>query len=252
MSCTGNSVRCPGATGRPTNYTSGSPCTWTRKLCVTCSERNNKVYIKVQTNGLPNHCINSTVNNANPEEREWEVRWQPPVNDIINYSTDSIDSSAKTDELLCDIQRTKKENMLSVSEFTISSEGRRTDPISTAAGVAFSGMMIFSSLAGGNTDALDFEIKTLDSCLNHPSPTGSLHYHYWSPCVRKGYGFSSQTEAPVLCADSANDECMSDPSSYVTTKANAGQVSPYADTNDYGGVVGLAKDGHVIVGPYNK
>ena len=142
--------------------------------------------------------------------------------------------------------------MLYDTEFSIASEGRRTDPISTAAGVAFSGMMIFNSLAGGNTDALDFEIKTLDSCLNHPSPTGSLHYHYWSPCVRKGYGFASTTEAPVLCADSANDECMTNPSSYVTTKANSGQTSPYADTSDYGGLIGLAKDGHVIVGPYNK
>ena len=142
--------------------------------------------------------------------------------------------------------------MLSVSEFSIAAEGRRSDPISTAAGVAFSGMMIFNSLASGNTDALDHEIRSLDSCLNHPSPSGSLHYHYWSPCIKKGYGFASTTEAPTLCINSANDECMNSPSTYVTTKANSGQTSPFANTSDYGGLIGLAKDGHVIVGPYNK
>ena len=78
------------------------------------------------------------------------------------------------------------------------------------------------------------------------------HYHYWTPCVKPGFGFASTTEAPPLCLRSANDECMTNPSNYVLTKANSGQVSPFADKSDYGGVIGLAKDGHIIVGPYNK
>ena len=72
MSCTGSSIRCPNASGAA-DYTSSNPCTWTRKLCVTCSQSGSDVMIKVQGNGLPNHCINSTVNNAIPFEREWEV-----------------------------------------------------------------------------------------------------------------------------------------------------------------------------------
>ena len=35
MSCTGT-MRCPGGSTKAT-YSTGSPCTWQRKLCVTCS-----------------------------------------------------------------------------------------------------------------------------------------------------------------------------------------------------------------------
>ena len=62
MSCAGD-MRCPGTTSEAT-YTTSSPCTYTRKLCVTCSEVSSVVKIKVQTNALPNHCFYSTVNFA--------------------------------------------------------------------------------------------------------------------------------------------------------------------------------------------
>ena len=192
------------------------------------------------------------MNNALPKEQEWEVRFQPPVQNVLNYAADTVETSVKTDELLCDIQGTSKDNMLNVSEFTIAAEGQRTDPIATAAGIALTGTYIYNSLAVGNTDAIDEEIKSMDSCLNHPTGTGALHYHFWSPCIKPGFGFASTTDAPVLCNSSVNNECMTDPSNYVKTKASSGQTSPYADTSDYGGVIGLAKDGHIIVGPYNK
>ena len=192
------------------------------------------------------------MNNAVAKDSEWEVRFQPPVDGVLNYAANTIETSAKTDELLCDIQRTSKDNMLPVSDFTIAAEGGRTDPIATAAGIALTGTYIYNSLAVGNTDAIDEEIKTMDSCLNHPTGAGALHYHFWSPCIKPGFGFASTTEAPVLCSASTDRECMTDPSNYARTKANSGQQSPYADTSDYGGLIGLAKDGHAIVGPYNK
>lgn len=34
----------------------GTNCTWQRKLCVTCRIKNKITYIRVQSNGLPNHC----------------------------------------------------------------------------------------------------------------------------------------------------------------------------------------------------
>jgi len=43
----------------PDSATAGSPtqsCSWTRKLCVSCYESGSDVYIRVQTNGLPDHC----------------------------------------------------------------------------------------------------------------------------------------------------------------------------------------------------
>ena len=46
MSCVGE-MRCPGGSGTET-YDSSNPCTWTRKLCVTCAEDDaGVVYISV-------------------------------------------------------------------------------------------------------------------------------------------------------------------------------------------------------------
>ena len=73
MSCTGE-MRCPNGSGTAT-YDSSSPCTWKRTLCVTCYEEESVVKVKVQGNSLPNHCMNSVVNNASEMVTEWTVVW---------------------------------------------------------------------------------------------------------------------------------------------------------------------------------
>ena len=45
ISCTGI-IPCPGS-DRRTSYTSANPCTWVRKLCVTCSEQDEHIRIRV-------------------------------------------------------------------------------------------------------------------------------------------------------------------------------------------------------------
>ena len=47
--------------------------------------------------------------------------------------------------------------------------GGGSDPLGTQIGVALSGGAIFNTLASGNTDALDNEVKSLDVCLSHPT-----------------------------------------------------------------------------------
>ena len=59
---TGVSKTCAVGTNMCTNQaaTSGGNCVFTRRLCVTCATAaNNVVQIRVQTNGLPNHCFQS-------------------------------------------------------------------------------------------------------------------------------------------------------------------------------------------------
>lgn len=48
MSCSGQ-MMCPGGDGSQL-YTESNPCEFTRKLCVTCQEKNNDVYIRIQSN----------------------------------------------------------------------------------------------------------------------------------------------------------------------------------------------------------
>ena len=124
VTCTG-SMECPGSSDGIKTYTSSSPCTYTRKLCVQCFEANGVVKIRVTSNGLPNHCMyDKTPNTAVAKEETWMVNWNPNVNNVQNYSASDVDSEAKTTELLCDLQRTSSSNMHSSSEFVMSSSSR--------------------------------------------------------------------------------------------------------------------------------
>ena len=93
MSCVGT-MSCPDGSGEA-DYDSSNPCTWTRKLCVTCEEdsTSGEVYISVQTNNLPNHCIHSVVNNPTAYDDEWKVIWNADVTQIENYTDDDFATS---------------------------------------------------------------------------------------------------------------------------------------------------------------
>lgn len=51
-----------------------------------------------------------------------------------------------------------------------SSRGGGSDPLGTYAGVFLSGGALFNALAAGNSDAIEGEGYTLDTCLSHPTP----------------------------------------------------------------------------------
>ena len=101
MSCTGQ-MMCPNGDGSQT-YTESSPCTFTRKLCVTCSEKSGVVYIRAQYNQMPNHCFQAINENPTPSDTDFEVIFNRDVTGLTNYSDTDFDSSAKTEEILCDL-----------------------------------------------------------------------------------------------------------------------------------------------------
>jgi len=204
MSCEG-SINCPGTSDIAT-YTSSSPCTWTRKLCVSCDDSSGTTMIKVQSNGLPNHCFSAVLNTIPAAfEYEWQAAFNADVSSIMNYTSANFDTSAETDEILCDLQRTGSSNMNSASAYSLLTTTRRladevdktekrelqpsggpggsssssssssssggVEALSTASGIGLSGAYIYNALAGGNVDAVENEGDTLDVCLSHPTPT---------------------------------------------------------------------------------
>ena len=90
-------------------------------------------------------------------------------------------------------------------------------------------------------DAIQNEYPSLDMCLSHPTPQGYYHYHSWSPCIK---GSGSKEVAPGACAD--NEKCSNKEFFDLTLDL------AYKDKANYGGIIGVAKDGHLIVGPYNE
>ena len=127
--------------------------------------------------------------------------------------------------------------------------GGSGNPLDTAAGIAISGGYIYNALAAGNLDAVETELGTLDVCISHPSPFGEFHYHYWGPCLKEGKGWASKTEAPTACR--TTEDCLSAPLNFITTTAASGQEPAYTADN-WDDVIGLARDGHMIIGPHKS
>lgn len=76
---------------------------------------------------------------------------------MMNYESSDLDSQAKTEELLCDIQRTASANMLEGTGYTEYASNGEANPapgppsqLTTASGIAISGANIFNALASGN------------------------------------------------------------------------------------------------------
>lgn len=90
--------------------------------------------------------------------------------------------------------------------------GGGAEPLGTAAGIALTGAYIYNSLAGGNVDAVENELLTLDVCLSHPTPFNQYHYHFWSACLKKGKGWWSEDSAPPLCRET--DFCSTVPAGF--------------------------------------
>lgn len=98
--------------------------------------------------------------------------------------------------------------------------GGAREQLATASGIALSGGYIYNSLAGGNLDAVETEAKTLDVCLSHPTPFGQFHYHFWTACSVKGYGFWDNAAAPSLCR--GTKDCTTDPGKMSVEQAKSG------------------------------
>ena len=76
-------------------------CEWERKLCVTCKEVNGTVKIRLQTNNLPDHCIENKL--ADEMILDYEVIF----NDKETYGEWSRDlnTSVKLYEEVCPIYK---------------------------------------------------------------------------------------------------------------------------------------------------
>ena len=65
----------------------------------------------------------------------------------------------------------------------------------------------------------------------------------------KDYGFWDDSAAPELCT--AATGCMADPPKYLMENARAGQTSHFV-AGKWDVPIGLALDGHLIMGPYKE
>ena len=201
VTCTGMEV-CPSGGGTAPN------CSWSRKLCVSCSTDSisSKVYMRVQTNGFPDHCI-SGPNAIKEVKMDMKFVFNP-----VTKTKRTFTSQADFDNVACKPEKTYI--IPSESDFT-NMAGTTSMEIATIAGIAINGVPIYSSVSAENVDpyfplnwsgAKSYQAERTDTCIGHPGYNLDYHYHMLPPCI-----FANITAAP--CA--VNAACNSNLKSFV-------------------------------------
>ena len=104
MTCGGQESICVGDS-------TAESCTHNVVVTATCSEVANdegvnETYIRIQNNGMPNHCWRSMsigMTTAVYRELDFSVKWNPDVYGELNYEASQFSSESDTSNILCDL-----------------------------------------------------------------------------------------------------------------------------------------------------
>ncbi|CAF1012745.1 unnamed protein product [Adineta ricciae] len=223
VTCSQSSLVCPG-------QTINGVCVWQRKLSAVCRNASGTIKIRIQTNGLPPRCADVPSGTFSELNVDFEVNFNPSVS--INSLNQNFSSISTLSQTICTL--TSVSTVPSASGFV--SYGATL--LATASGVSVDGVMIFSPDSANNIDPFyppaGGTAESVDACLAHCQVSGVYHYHIATGCqVNPPTGNVSSCASTSACSSSVSSYSISSFSSYQTKT-----------------VIGLAKDGHVIYGPY--
>ncbi|CDW91050.1 UNKNOWN [Stylonychia lemnae] len=217
-----------------------------RKLCATCSSENDQVIIRIQSNGLPNHCVYWGDDTGVSANIDFKVNWNKKMS--INSTNYSPATQTDLDTLIC------KANWPSVlpeySQFTnmISSQPADLDEF---VGIALNGVLLSSGFSTLNMNVdpifpIEYDQVTNindakemgDTCLTSVHNGNNYHhYHIISPCI-----LDSDLQAKSQQVACFMDSGCSDNLIQYSKAQKLKTLMP----------IGIAKDGHPIYGPYNS
>ena len=226
VTCDGVAVSCAG-----TFDTSTQKCTWNRKMCATCTEVNGVVRIRVQSNGLPLSCYASPRVKPLDQDNDFEVDFNPPAVQQVSPETQS-----EVNDQVCDIQAHR--DVPAESKFTL----KGSSNMNVVAGIALDGVAYMNHMSALGVDPFypsvygqvfnpAQAVEKVDLCLGHPQAAGIYHYHSLSPCIADP---TSQSVNPCNAQNGCNDFAEHSVTGYKRELM----------------VIGIAKDGHVMYGPY--
>ncbi|CAF1131715.1 unnamed protein product [Adineta steineri] len=222
--CLASGIVCPG-------QTINGVCVWQRKLSAVCRNASGVIKIRIQTNGLPPRCANVPSGSFVELNVDFEVNFNPDVS--INSLNSNLSTMALLSQTLCTL--TSAVTVPSASGFV--NYGKT--PLDTATGVSVDGVMIFTPDSANNIDPFfppggGQTSESVDTCLAHCQITGIYHYHIASGC---------QVNPPTgnISSCAGTSSCISNVATYPISSFSNYQTKT---------VLGVAKDGHVIYGPY--
>jgi hypothetical protein len=161
---------------------------------------------------------------------DFEVNFNPDVS--INSLNQNLTTQSALSQLVCTL--TNQANVPSASGYV----NYGSTGLSTTAGVSVDGVLIFNVDSANNIDPFyppaGGSVEMVDSCLAHCQNAGVYHYHMASGCA-----VNPPTGNITACA--RNYACSSSIANYSLTSFASYQTLT---------VIGIARDGHTIYGPY--
>ena len=214
---------------------SGEVCSWERKLCVTCRDDNGVTKIRIQSNNLPDHCIQNKL--AKALNFDYEVIFNRQEEFGTGKWIRTLDTQQKLNDAVCPIHKDYSASLLGITEYgDVESRNAMAFAIN---GVAF---QFANQIREDPVSPITVtNEQPLDICLGHNqrnSNSGMYHYHGVSPCINKDF---LNDKTMKSCTDEA--QCSED----VVSWALWGFDSMKSKT-----VIGLSKFGHVLYGPYDE
>ena len=199
-------------------------------------------YIRIQSNGLPNRCYYA--GSAAPVSKSYD--FEVKFNWATSSNVVSVSSVTDANTYNCDFAQGSWTKVPSSASYTNYGDDGTGDAI----GFALDGLMMQPMISGSYVDDFyppsSYSTYTysgnttinMDHCLSHTNGKGQTHYHAASPCLGTP---SIATSTPYKCysLSSCWGKYLSYSKSYFTSSNG---LTP----------IGLAKDGHIIWGPYDS
>ena len=223
VTCSASGVVCPG-------QTINGVCVWQRKLSAVCRNASGVIKIRIQTNGLPPRCASVPMGSFSELNVDFEVNFNPDVD--VNSPNTNLNTVSALSQTIC--VPTYSSTVPSASGFV----NYGMPNIDTVTGVSVDGVVMYSSDSIDNVDPfyppVGYQLERVDSCLAHCQVAGVYHYHIASGCM-----VNPPNGSITACAN--NTDCNSNLAAYAMSSFSNYQTKT---------VIGIAKDGHIVYGPY--
>ena len=188
--------------------------------------------MRVQTNALPPHCYSTP---STVTETKYDIKF---VFNPMTTTTRTFTSQSAFDSVACLPNKTSV--VPTESYFT---NMNTAVGVTTLAGITINGVVILSSASADYVDpfypqtwsgATSVTAESVDTCIAHPQGSGVYHYHFLPSCL---YG------TPTTGSCASNTACTSNLKTFALDTFSSKKTQT---------VVGIARDGHLIMGPYDS
>ncbi|CDW90313.1 UNKNOWN [Stylonychia lemnae] len=271
----GEQITCRGMTSCPDG--SIPPCVWKRKVITKCtadSQNSNgrdlqtgiSSRLRLVSNGLPNHCFESGQSTPRENQIDFEIRFKNKQrnnlkrNRVLEGSERVLEDSEEEKTMtlyngdnqlsvnmaLCDEAWTQTGFITSLYPDYIEYSGNFDGIV----GISLNGVPIHTGNSEYGSDIFYpksygsklYSTKKvhLDTCLGSSEFSGYYHYYGWSPCILP----RGPIKSLEYTSCNYNEACQQDPLAY-----SLSFMSPQEKTIM---IIGVARDGHSILGPYRR